>query len=129
MIDPKEIKALHREAMETTDLAFAARKRGNKEEALSHFRKAYSLEAKAALALSGHIDAEPNRSVLFRSAASLALDCNLTTEAEKLICAALSGDPPAEIAEELGTCSGRCTSTDIWISEASHSTTMKFNFP
>jgi hypothetical protein len=32
---------------------------------------------------------------------SLALDCNLIPEAEKLICTALIGRPPAEIAEEL----------------------------
>ncbi len=87
--------------MERTDLALAARRNGQKDEALAYFRQAYQLEAKAAQSFAAHMDAEPNRSVLFRSAASLALDCNLTAEAEKLICAALAGDPPGEIAEEL----------------------------
>ena len=41
------------------------------------------------------------RSVLHRSAASLALECGALREAERLIAAALSGDPPDEIAEEL----------------------------
>ena len=44
---------------------------------------------------------EPTRSVLHRSAASLALECDETREAERLIGRALSGNPPDEIAEEL----------------------------
>lgn len=36
-----------------------------------------------------------------RSAASLALDCNLLIEAEKFVCEALVGNPPDEIADEL----------------------------
>jgi len=44
---------------------------------------------------------EPTISVLFRSAASLAMCCNKNREAEKLINLALSGEPPFEIAEEL----------------------------
>jgi hypothetical protein len=38
---------------------------------------------------------------LHRSAAALALECGVLREAERLIAAALSGDPPNEIAEEL----------------------------
>ncbi|MDQ2828029.1 MAG: hypothetical protein M3Y74_03155, partial [Chloroflexota bacterium] len=97
----KEIKALHRQAMEQTDLALVARQKGEEDQALLHFRQAYDLEAQAATCLVTDVKEEPTRSVLLRSAASLALDCNLIPEAEKLICTALSGDPPAEIAEEL----------------------------
>jgi hypothetical protein len=95
------VKTTHREAMEQTDLALAARQQGDEALALRHFRKAYELEAKAAAAYATRLDAEPTRSVLFRSAATLALDCKLLPEAEKLVCTGLSGNPPDDIAEEL----------------------------
>ena len=41
------------------------------------------------------------RSILFRSAASLAMDCGKLGDAERLIAGGLSGHPPEEIAEEL----------------------------
>lgn len=97
----KEIKVLHRQALERTDLALAARQKGEAAQALLHFREAYELESNAAFFLTNDFNAEPTRSVLLRSAASLALDCNLILEAEKLICTALIGQPPLEIAEEL----------------------------
>jgi hypothetical protein len=97
----KEVKSLHRLAMEKTDLALAAKLKGDSEQALIFFKEAFQLEANAANALATEDAAEPTRSVLFRSAASLALDCNFLTEAEKLICTALVGNPPYEIAEEL----------------------------
>jgi hypothetical protein len=94
-------KTLHREAMEQTDLALATRQQGDQVNALLYFRKAYSLEAQAAAALINRLDAEPTRSVLFRSAATLALDCKLLGEAEKLVCTALIGNPPEQLADEL----------------------------
>ena len=95
------VKTTHREAMEQTDLALAARHLGDEVLALRHFHKAYELEAQAAAAYATRLDAEPTRSVLFRSAATLALDCRRLPEAEKLVCTALSGNPPDDIAEEL----------------------------
>ena len=44
---------------------------------------------------------EPTRSVLYRSAATLALDCGEYREAERLVAAALAGTPPEAIANEL----------------------------
>jgi len=99
MNDAQEIKAIHREAMEKTDRALEARQRGELSVKAQLLREAFDLESRAAKLASG--SAEPNRSVLLRSAASLALDCNLLVEAEKSICTALAGDPPDEIAEEL----------------------------
>lgn len=96
-----DIKDLHRQAMEQTDLALAARREGEVSQALRYFRQAYDLERQAAANYIDDFKAEPTRSILLRSAASLAIDCKLLTEAEKLICLALSGDPPSEIAEEL----------------------------
>jgi hypothetical protein len=95
------VKTTHRQAMEQTDLAHAARQQGDEVLALRYFRKAYELEAQAAAAFASRLDAEPTRSVLFRSAATLALDAKLLPEAEKLVCTALSGNPPEDIADEL----------------------------
>jgi hypothetical protein len=95
------VKTTHRQAMEQTDLALAARRQGDEVLALRHFRQAYELEAQAAAAFATRLDAEPTRSVLFRSAATLALDAKLLPEAEKLVCTALSGNPPDDIADEL----------------------------
>jgi hypothetical protein len=95
------VKATHRQAMELTDLALAARQQGDEGLALRHFRSAYELESRAAAAFTTRLDAEPTRSVLFRSAATLALDAKLLPEAEKLVCNALGGNPPDDIAEEL----------------------------
>jgi hypothetical protein len=47
------------------------------------------------------IDEEPTRSVLHRSAASLAIKCGEYEEAERLIATALNGKPPDDIAAEL----------------------------
>ena len=44
---------------------------------------------------------EPSRSVLYRSAASLALECDLPAEALQLIAEARHGAPPPEIDAEL----------------------------
>ena len=72
---------------------------GDQSGARASFRKAMEFERQAAYATKE--DAEPDRSVLFRSAASLALDCNELRVAEQLLAMALSGYPPEEIAEEI----------------------------
>lgn len=96
-----DIKFLHRQAMEKTDLAIIARRGGDNKKSEQYFREALELEKQAALLLKDKIEEEPARSVLFRSAASLALDCGNPAEAEKLVCAALAGTPPESLAEEL----------------------------
>ena len=96
-----DIKLIHRQAMEQSDLALVARMRGDEQAAVNHVVTAYELEAKAANALTYQPGAEPTRSVLFRSAATLARDCGRFNEAEKLIYKALAGEPPADIAGEL----------------------------
>ena len=47
------------------------------------------------------MEAEPTRSVLHRSAATLAVQCGELQQAEKLIAVALAGQPPLDVAEEL----------------------------
>jgi hypothetical protein len=95
------IKTLHREAMALADMAFAARSRGELETAHGLFREAFAKEEAAAIAAIELKVPEPTRSVLLRSAATLALNGNEARAAEKLVALALSGDPPDPIADEL----------------------------
>lgn len=72
---------------------------GDQAAAQKAFRMAMELERKAAYATTA--SAEPDRSVLFRSAGSLALDCGEVRAAERLLAMGLAGDPPGEIADEI----------------------------
>lgn len=91
----------HDHAMEFVDQAFFARRRGDSNTAQNYLREAYNLERQAAEHLRNSLESEPSRSILYRSAASLALDCGLTEEAERLAATGLAGNPPLDIAEEL----------------------------
>jgi len=97
----QDVADLHHKAMGLADEAMLARLRGETDQAADLTRRALEHEEKAALLLRDQFDAEPTRSVLFRSAATLALDCGHPREAERLIGAALAGNPPEEIAGEL----------------------------
>jgi hypothetical protein len=90
----------HRAAMDAAERADIARARGH-ESAAELYRTAFELEMRAATQAVQEDAPEPSRSVLLRSAASLALDCGEFRESERLISIALAGDPPHEIAEEL----------------------------
>lgn len=96
-----EINKFHDEAMNLAELAAVAKIRGDPEQANKLLRQAYENEVKAANLLTDMSSPEPTRSVLFRSAASLAIDCNEFREAEKLISFGLAGNPPPDVTEEL----------------------------
>jgi hypothetical protein len=96
-----EVRKLHDDAMSLAEMASVAKLRGGLEQAGKLLRQAYDEESKAAKLIIQEVSLEPTRSILFRSAASLAIDCNEFREAEKLIATALSGNPPTDIAEEL----------------------------
>jgi hypothetical protein len=96
-----QIQDLHRQAMDLAELAFTAKLRGDLERADLLFRQAFEKESSAAMLVASDLSAEPTRSVLHRSAASLAVDCGETQAADRLIATALSGNPPQEIADEL----------------------------
>jgi len=85
--------------MDLAEAAFIARMRGQYEKAQTLFFEAYSLEKVAALATP--YDLEPTRSVLFRSAASLAMNAGAYEDGKELIFKALAGNPPVEIIDEL----------------------------
>lgn len=95
------IAKFHHQAMEYADRAEIARRQGNTSLAFEFSKKAFELEKNAAYLLKDDFKMEPTRSVLHRSAATLALECGEIREAERLISFALAGYPPFEIAEEL----------------------------
>ena len=96
-----KINDLHDQAMEFFDQAFFAKRKGNMKSAKKFSRRAFELETQAAEMLKDKLEIEPSRSVLYRSAASMAISCEEYQQAEKLIATALTGNPPEEIAEEL----------------------------
>ena len=91
----------HTKAMDLVEEAFILRRKGQIPESNSLFLRAFELEKEAALHFKDVLEYEPTRSVFLRSAASLAIECRNFIEAERLIAYALSGNPPAEIADEL----------------------------
>ena len=70
----------HREAMHHAERARIARLEGKEAEMAELMRRALELEREAAYGLLQEFQAEPTRSVLFRSAAALALECGETEE-------------------------------------------------
>jgi hypothetical protein len=96
-----QIQVFHQQAMDLAEAAAIARLRGTPEQAAQLTRQAFEQETQAAALIAGNLDTEPTRSVLHRSAASLAIECGELQIAERLIATALSGNPPLEIAEEL----------------------------
>ena len=97
-----QVQKLHQNAMDLAEQAEVAKLRGAiPEQVQALLRQALDQEAQAADLVVEALDAEPTRSVLHRSAASLAIDCGEFQVAERLITRALLGNPPAEIAAEL----------------------------
>jgi hypothetical protein len=95
----KEVNSLHQKAMELADQAAAAKLAGAMDDYKRLTVEALNLETEAAKTFAAESDLEPTRSVLFRSAATLAVECQELRIAEQLISAALAGNPPSEITE------------------------------
>lgn len=96
-----KINSLHKEAMDYAQIAESKEKENKINEAKGLFKKAFELERDAAWELIPYIDKEPSRSILFRSAASLAKKCGLINDAKDLIKLGLNGNPPGFIKEQL----------------------------
>src|SRR6267154_2046577 len=96
----EELEKLHRIAMDNAELALVAMHNGDFKKFHQLSADALIYEKKAALGLYNK-SIEPSRSVLFRSAAYIALDNADFVEAQKLFEYAMDGNPPTEIAEEL----------------------------
>lgn len=88
---------MHQQAMELAEQAFVARRHDDLTVARSLALHAFLLERQAA----DQAQTEPTRSVLHRSAATLALHCGEYRAAEQLVAAALTRNPPEPIASEL----------------------------
>jgi len=97
----QDVETLHREAMELVDQTVLARHSGDRTKALELARAAFNKEKAAAEVVAYQFELEPTRSVLHRSAAALAIECNELRHAERLIGRALAGNPPKDIADEL----------------------------
>ncbi len=87
--------------MALADSALLESLKGHPEAALALYHDAFLSEREAAHAARAEKLGEPTMSVLFRSAATLALDAQEVREAERLVAIALSMEPPNDIAEEL----------------------------
>lgn len=92
---------LHQHAMDIAEEAFYFKRRGAMAEAKHLFAQALSLERRAAELLPASEENEPSRSILFRSAASLAYNADDFASADRLITLGLAGFPPKEVRDEL----------------------------
>ncbi len=96
-----KLQELHKEAMDLAEQADLAKMRGDTGQVQELLPQALALESEAAQMVADDFAAEPPRSVLHRSAASLAIECGELQTAEKLIARALAGAPPSDIEAEL----------------------------
>lgn len=98
MKDPSTSVSLHQAAMERTQEAVLAQDPGRSREL---FGQALDLERRAAEIWIETRNEEPTRSILLRSAASLAWSCQDYTEAERLAREGLEGKPLGKVGQEL----------------------------
>jgi tetratricopeptide (TPR) repeat protein len=96
-----KLEQLHNQAMDWAEEAFSAQRKGQEAEANALFKRALALEIEAAVAFPPDQASEPTRSILYRSAASLAYHAQEYTRAQQLVTEALQGSPPPEIVAEL----------------------------
>jgi len=99
-----DIPDIHRIAMELAELADMRDPESRDAKRLRYL--ALEVERFAAQELQ-YLDIEPTRSVLYRSAASLAYQCHEFEQAKGLIKVGLNGNPPAEIRAELDELMGQ----------------------
>jgi len=117
------LRELHREALSKFKEANLEKKNGNKGLYNRLLQEAFEKEKQAAELLIDKKDVEPTRSVLFRSAANLALLCNHFDEAKRLAELGLDGSPFMELRNELEEIIEKTLpkSTLVKISESLHS--------
>lgn len=96
-------RELHHKAMELFESALLIARDGNRARAIELMREALQMEAAAADSIASNYALEPTRSVLHRSAASIALKLSDSRKAMLYVQAGLQGNPPGELREELET--------------------------
>lgn len=95
------VRELHERAMEYAHLAMLARDHRESDTARNHAQTAFALELQAAQLVPHSDRAEPTRSILYRSAASLAYQSGNFNEAIRVIGLGISGNPPPKILADL----------------------------
>jgi hypothetical protein len=100
-MEPSTIAEWHKVAMDWAEVAEIAHQSGNLLVAKSRLKDAYFCEREAADLCLTQFAPEPTRSVIHRSAASLAIQCGEWVEAYHLVAAALVGPERSPILKEL----------------------------
>jgi len=83
--DESDATKLHKQAMDIAEEAYIEQIKGSLDRAKELYAAAYEAERKAAMEFESRHDMEPTRSVLFRSAASLALASGDVKSAKEMI--------------------------------------------
>lgn len=109
MIDKVALN-LHNTALELADTAYIAQKRGNSEDAKFYALCAMSYEIMAAQRLLPNADNEPTRSIIYRSAATLAIWAGDYNLALYLAREGLTPHTPANIRQDLDDIKKKCKS-------------------
>ncbi len=111
---------LHQVAMDFAERAVVAEHQGRKGEARELYRKALTQEQAAAELLRSDVESEPSRSVLYRSAATLALKSRDFKQAKSLAEDGLGGNPPVEIESELLDLLGEIEASRPHVAKGTH---------
>lgn len=101
MTELEKAKIIHDKAMLLSQEADMAKIGGNESQAQLLYKQSFDLEKQVANAYSERFDKEPIRSMMYSSAASLAMLCHLYEEADLLIEQGLSNSTPPDMVEEL----------------------------
>jgi hypothetical protein len=96
-----EIEKFHNQAMDLAENAFLARQKGDIHAFVQLSKEAFVLEKAAAMMLQKHLESEPSRSILFKSAAFLAFDAQEFQECRNMITHTLLGKPDTIIKAEM----------------------------
>lgn len=95
------INKLHDKAMNLAENAFLAQQKGDANAFIKLSKEAFLLEKAAAILLKNEPNAEPSRSILFKSAAFLAFDAQEYQECRDMITYTLLGKPDTIIKAEM----------------------------
>lgn len=94
---------LHNSAMDLFELGLLTARAGKFTESRRLFNEALDKETAAADSVAADYKLEPTRSILHRSAASIALRIGSIQTAKRYLEIGLAGNPPRDIREEMGT--------------------------
>jgi DNA-binding MurR/RpiR family transcriptional regulator len=104
----------HNKAMDLAEEAAIERAMGNLDHAKELYAAAFEFERKAAKEFEQRHNMEPTRSVLFRSAASLAMECGDVKSAEKMIAQGLRETRRKKSQMSFATCWNKFIFSVIW---------------